>query len=169
MVAENEQIAFHPWMSWHKITGDVISGPEPFVLNSSEASSSEDKEDRPDAIYRHSRPKFHKMLSDQAERMGINIEYGVRVSEYYEKSDTSSPGVLLENGDRIEADVVIAADGIGSKSSLVTMGHMIPPIPTGYAIYRAAFSNTISDADPLVKERFQPLKDGTPVTELWVG
>lgn len=109
------------------------------------------------------------MLSDQAERVGITIEYNKRVTAYFETDDTDKAGAILDGGETIEADVVIAADGIGSKSSLVTMGHEIRALSTGFSIYRAAFPVELAIADPMVRDRFQVLEDGTSVTEMWMG
>lgn len=109
------------------------------------------------------------MLADQAEKQGIYVEYGTRVVEYYEQSIAGKAGVVLGNGERIEADVVFAADGIGSKSSSAIMGHMVPARSTGFAIYRTAFPVELADADPMVRQRFKPLNDGTPVVEVWMG
>lgn len=170
MVEENERIAWHPWASWHKITGEKISGPAPaFDPAEKKDETQTDGEEAPRTIYRHTRPKFHKMLADQAEKQGIHVEYGNRVDEYYEEPIAGKAGVVLGNGEKIEADVVFAADGIGSKSSSAIMGHMVPARSTGFAIYRAAFPAELADADPLVHQRFKPLNDGTPVVEVWMG
>ena len=168
MADVNEEIAGDPWVSWHKITGEKISGPAPMRLNPGK-NSSDGEIIPPSRIYRHSRPKFHKMLSDQAERIGISPEYGKRVNDYYEETSAGKAGVILENGEKIEADVVIAADGIGSKSTRITMGQEIRARSTGYSIYRASFPVELALADPLVRERFPLLEDGTPNVELWMG
>ncbi|KAJ5808969.1 hypothetical protein N7474_010238 [Penicillium riverlandense] len=170
IVEENERIARHPWVSWHRITGEKISGPAPFYDPAEKKDDTQtDGEEAPRTIYRYSRPKFHKMLADQAEKLGIFVEYGTRVVEYYEEPIADNAGVVLENEMKIEADVVFAADGIGSKSSSAIMGHMVPARSTGFAIYRAAFPVELADADPMVRHRFKPLNDGTPVVEVWMG
>jgi 2-polyprenyl-6-methoxyphenol hydroxylase-like FAD-dependent oxidoreductase len=163
MVDENEAIASSPWISWHNLSGERLSGAEPLSFK----DSKDGKIDTPQRIYRHSRPKFHKMLSDQAERIGIFVEYGMKVVEYVECDGRA--GVVTESGERIEADVVISADGIGSKSSAVTMGRDVKARSSGRAMYRAAYDVEIALADPVVRERFPLMEDGTPVVELWMG
>jgi flavin-dependent dehydrogenase len=165
MAEENERIADSPWISWHKINGERISGPEPLRFNPTVNSSGQDE--APQRVYRHSRPAFHEMLSNQAERIGIFVEYGKRVTGYYEVDDKA--GVTLEGGEKIESDMVIAADGIGSKSSMVTMGRELRARSSGWAMYRAAFPVELAMVDPMVRERFQLLEDGTSVMELWMG
>lgn len=177
MAEENVQIAFDPWASWHKITGEKISGPAPifdYVVKREETGgeskkNQQDIQGQPKRIYRHSRPKFHKMLTDQAERIGIYVEYGKRVTKYYEKLDAGKAGVVLENGETIEADVVLAADGVGSKSTKMTMGREVRAQSTGFSVYRTAFPIELAIADPMVRERFQLLENGHPVVELWMG
>jgi 2-polyprenyl-6-methoxyphenol hydroxylase-like FAD-dependent oxidoreductase len=169
MFEENERIASDPWLSWHKITGEKISSPAPLQFQPPKGSSDEGHEDRPKRMYRHSRPKFHEMLSRQAGKVGIHVQYGKRVVEYYEDPAAGKAGVTLENGETIEADVVLAADGIGSKSTKVTMGREVPARPTGFAIYRAALPVELAMVDPMVRDRFQLIEDGHSVAELWMG
>lgn len=169
MEDENERIARSIWVSWHKITGERISGPAPLELDPGNGNGNHDEKVQAPKVQRHSRPKFHKMLSDQAERVGIPIEYNKRVTAYFETDDTDKAGVMLEGGETIEADVVIAADGVGSKSSQVTMGREIRTRSTGFSIYRAAFPVELAIADPMVRDRFQVLEDGTSVAEMWMG
>ncbi|KAJ5296099.1 hypothetical protein PENANT_c021G02786 [Penicillium antarcticum] len=165
MAVENEKIADSPWISWHKLNGEKISGPEPLRFNPTVSSSG--KDEAPQRVYRHSRPAFHKMLSDQAERIGIFVEYGKRVTGYYESGDKA--GVTLKDGEKIESDLVISSDGVGSKSSMVTMGREMRARSSGLAMYRAAYPVELAMVDPMVQERFQLLEDGTSVGELWMG
>lgn len=55
------------------------------------------------------RIKFFNMLLRQIQRCGIPIQWNCRVVEYYEKIEEGLGGVVLENGERMEADIVIAA------------------------------------------------------------
>lgn len=166
MEDEEERIAMNIWVSWHKITGEKLSGPGPFVLNPGKING---EMIEPPKIHRHSRPKFHKMLSEQAERAGMTIEYGKRVKSYFESVETNKAGVTLDDGEIIEADVVIAADGVGSKSSQVTMGHEVQARSTGFSVYRAAFPVELALSDPVVAERFQILDNGISIVEMWMG
>lgn len=154
------------WVSWHKITGEKLSGPGPFVLNPGKING---EMIEPPKIHRHSRPKFHKMLSEQAERAGMTIEYGKRVKSYFESVETNKAGVTLDDGEIIEADVVIAGDGVGSKSSQVTMGREVQARSTGFSVYRAAFPVELALSDPVVAERFQILDNGISIVEMWMG
>ena len=55
------------------------------------------------------------MLFGQLERIGIQVDYG-RVVDYYEDIECEKGGVALDTGIKLEADLVVAADGLGTKS-----------------------------------------------------
>lgn len=62
------------------------------------------------------RPLWHKMLWHQVQRFGIEVSFGKRVVEYFEDSDRGVAGVVTDRGERTEAEVVLAADGVNSRS-----------------------------------------------------
>ncbi|CAK3780050.1 FAD NAD(P)-binding domain-containing [Lecanosticta acicola] len=122
MSKENDLISYEMWLSWHKINGDLISGPAPFRPNfdpEKHAGYKDDLEPRP-KVYRHRRHHLHKMLTDQVERAGLTVEYGKKVLRYEEDTEHDKASVVLENGEKIEADVIVAADGIGNKEHRLT-------------------------------------------------
>lgn len=162
MAKENEEISYDPWISYHKHTGARIRGPEPLPWDN---SNGVDAAKVPSRIYRHHRPKFHRMLLAQARRIGIEVVYNERVVEYYENATAGKGGVVLES----EADLVIAADGLGTKSYKLVVGQEVEAKSSGYAIYRAAYPVEHALADPLVAERFKMLEDGRSVFEMWFG
>ncbi|KAJ5156319.1 hypothetical protein N7492_009122 [Penicillium capsulatum] len=148
MAEENERIGYDFMYSWHKITGEKLTEKARFQLNAGKTQGPGiEPAEQPPKVYRHSRPKFHLMLCRQLEKLGLEIEYGKRVMEYFEDPELQKAGVVVEDGERIEADVVLAADGIGSKSARVT----------------------IAMADPVVRERFHVLPGGIPSAEIWIG
>jgi flavin-dependent dehydrogenase len=108
MAEENAKIADSPWVSFHKLNGERISGPEPLEFKPS--LDSKGQYEAPKRVYRYSRPAFHKMISDQAERTGVFVEYDKRVTGYYEM--TGKAGVTIEDGEKIEADLVILLMGL---------------------------------------------------------
>ena len=56
------------------------------------------------------------------------------MTEYFE--DEASAGVLC-NGERLTADLVLAAEGVKSPGRHIVLGHEDAPRASGYAIYRA--------------------------------
>jgi 2-polyprenyl-6-methoxyphenol hydroxylase-like FAD-dependent oxidoreductase len=164
MVEENEMIAPDPWVSHHKLTGEIVSGPEPHHWVKARL---EDTGPIPTRLYRHNRARFLQMMLSQLARIGITVEYGRRAVDYYE--DDQKAGVVLEDGEKMEADVIVAADGIGTKSHKLINGHDIRARPSGWGMFRTAFPVEAIAPDDELTERFKILDNGHPHIELWRG
>jgi 2-polyprenyl-6-methoxyphenol hydroxylase-like FAD-dependent oxidoreductase len=65
--------------------------------------------------------------------------------------DGSKGFVTLSDGSVLSADVVVAADGVGSKSHALLSNDLQSPISSGYAIFRASYPLEDAMADPCVK------------------
>jgi len=107
------------------------------------------------------RPLVYKMLLDQVTRLGIDVQFNKRVVDYFE-NENGKGGVMLEDGTKLEADLVIAADGIGSKSQSIVGGE-IRAKSSGRAMWRAVFPVSEMDKDPAVKEFFKLQNEIDPV------
>jgi 2-polyprenyl-6-methoxyphenol hydroxylase-like FAD-dependent oxidoreductase len=166
MLHENEEIAYEPMIAYHKHTGERIAGPMHFT----ELLSTNIKQDMmPKRIYRHSRPKFHAMLLRQLRSVGIEVEYGHEVVDYFEDAEATKAGVILSDGSKHAADLVVAADGVRGKSWPLVAGHPVPARRSGHAIFRVAYDVETALADPMIAERFPLLENGRSVIEMWVG
>lgn len=167
---ENERIAIYPWISYHKFSGERMAGPEPFNLFAKREQDEGMGQQQPipsylARMYRHSRPKFLAMLLAHLKRLGIEVEYGRRAVEYYEDNDRG--GVAFADGDRLEADVVVAADGMGTKSHRLISGHDIRARGSGWAVARTVYPVKALADDPELEERFKVLDNGHPCFEMW--
>lgn len=120
----------------------------------------------PKRIYRHFRPDFHQLLLIQANNVGIEVDYGQRVVEYFVDGTARKGGVILQGGSKLKADLVVAADGVGTKLYILTMGKKVDAKGSGYAIYRTAYPIELALVDHQVAERFKLLDDGRSVIEL---
>ena len=60
------------------------------------------------------RPDFLKVLGDEAERLGANVQIGVTATAIDEQADAAQ--VTFNNGDVRAYDLVIGADGINSRT-----------------------------------------------------
>jgi flavin-dependent dehydrogenase len=172
LAEKNEQIAFHPWIAWYNLKGERRTEPKSLESKVVSQSQGEDKKaDSPHEIYRHSRPKFHLMLETQLEQVGLKVQYGKRAIRYLDgkPEDNKHPGVELDNGDVLEADLVIAADGIGSHSTKVTLGYEVAARSTGFSIYRATLPVKLMHSDSELMEKFTILPNGHPLVQLWLG
>ncbi|KAM0413002.1 hypothetical protein ACHAPD_008067 [Fusarium lateritium] len=93
---------------------------------------------------------FHRCLRQYAEHLGIDIRLGARVVDYFEDADKG--GVVLDTGAKITADLVVAADGIGSRSGVVIKGERDQPTSSGYAMLRATYPTERICQNPLLRE-----------------
>ncbi|KAK0707977.1 hypothetical protein B0H67DRAFT_603097 [Lasiosphaeris hirsuta] len=117
------------------------------------------------------RPLVYKMYVHQVQRLGVKIQFGKRVVDYFEEEATGKAGVVTEDGDCYEADVVIAADGVGSKSQKL-VGGQVRAMKSGRAMWRAAFPKHHLDNHPEVKEFFKMQQGDSgdePIIRTWLG
>ena len=70
----------------------------------------------------------------------------------------------LPSGEKLQAEVVIGADGVHSMLREVVVGHECPPTPTGDAAYRAIIPTDIMMKDPDLR----PLVENPEMTG-WMG
>ncbi|KAI0202001.1 FAD/NAD(P)-binding domain-containing protein [Astrocystis sublimbata] len=86
------------------------------------------------------RSQVMKMLEDQIKRLSIPILYGHKVANYEEDGHSGKARVITTKGEVFTGDVVVAAEGIGTKSHEIITGHHLPFVGSGYAVIRGAFS-----------------------------
>jgi 2-polyprenyl-6-methoxyphenol hydroxylase-like FAD-dependent oxidoreductase len=117
------------------------------------------------------RPLVYKMYVHQVKKLGVKIQFGKRVVDYFEDEAAGKAWVVTDQGERFEGDVVIAADGVGSKSQKL-VGGQVRAMKSGRAMWRAAFPREHLDKHPEVKEFFK-MKDGAtgeePIIRTWLG
>ena len=166
MAREIEAIGFDALLTYRKTTGELIAGPELAPFNTPEFVKNKKG---PHCHFSHSRPRFYKMLAKQAERVGIRVDLNQNVQDYYEDTTAGKAGVVLEGGDRYEADLVIAADGARTRSWKLVGGKKVEAKSSGYAIFRTSYDSDIAYADPVVKEQFGHHRLGQPSFEFWSG
>ncbi|KAI4935168.1 uncharacterized protein J4E92_002455 [Alternaria infectoria] len=76
------------------------------------------------------RKRLHSLLNTYVKELGIPITYDAKVDSYFDS--TTSGGVVLKSGQKITADVVVAADGVGSRSREIIDGNREKPISSGF-------------------------------------
>lgn len=115
------------------------------------------------------RPLVYQMFVEEVEKLGIHVEYNKRVITYEEDAEKAKAYAITDKGEKYEADVIIAADGVGSKSQSL-VGGQVKAIPSGRAMWRAAFPIECLDQNPKVKEFFAMGNGGTePIVRTWLG
>ncbi|KAL1888902.1 hypothetical protein Sste5346_009286 [Sporothrix stenoceras] len=98
------------------------------------------------------RGQLHSIIYKHAQSRGIDIRLGQRVTDYFE--DDNKAGVVA-NGQRLTADVVIAAEGVRSRGRKIVLGSEDNPKSSGYAVYRAWFPATDLAKNPQTKHLVQ--------------
>jgi 2-polyprenyl-6-methoxyphenol hydroxylase-like FAD-dependent oxidoreductase len=117
------------------------------------------------------RPLVYKMFVHQVEKLGVQIQFGKRVIDYHEDGPLQKAIVITDQGERFEADVVIAADGVGSKSQRL-VGGQVRARSSGRAMWRAAFPSEHLTKNPHVEEFFGHMageKKNEPVIRTFLG
>ena len=110
--------AIPPTLTMKRFNGDVVGS---FNLG--------DEKNPSMAIYRSE-------LHEYASLLGIPIEFSTSVVDYFETEDHG--GVELADGRKLTADIVVAADGVGSKSWHL-VGEKTAPTSSGFVLYRVTF------------------------------
>ena len=167
MQKRNEELRYHPLVAYCNHKGEQWAGP--FEFTEVVAKGSTEEEARAREFYRQSRPKFHGLLHEQLEKIGVQVEFGCGVVDYFEDTERAQAGVVLKDGTRIEADLVVAADGLRGKSWELIAGRPVPAASSGLGIFRVAYPVEMATSDPMVAERFKLLENGRSVIEMWVG
>ena len=84
------------------------------------------------------RSALSRLLYEYAQALGLEVQFNTRIASYYE--DEMKGGCVSKTGERFEADLVIAADGIGSHSAeLVSTEGKNEVVGSGLAIFRSTF------------------------------
>lgn len=125
---DNHDIRVYTW------TGEHIFGPAEAEFNREDAvKSAASLEKLPFLVQRAG---FYEMVLKGVERRYIPVDWNTHVTKFGEDESKNVAWVDLEDGRRLEADLVIAADGIGTKSHEAVTGHTITPYSSGFAVLR---------------------------------
>jgi 2-polyprenyl-6-methoxyphenol hydroxylase-like FAD-dependent oxidoreductase len=114
------------------------------------------------------RPLVYRMFVRQVQKLGISVEFNRRVVDYFEDETTGKGCAITDDGTRYEADIVIAADGVGSKSQKL-VGGQVRAQKSGRAMWRAAFPRSALDSNPEVKSFFDLINGTDPIVRTWLG
>jgi 2-polyprenyl-6-methoxyphenol hydroxylase-like FAD-dependent oxidoreductase len=103
------------------------------------------------------RGKLHEVLYEYALELGIPIEFNAPGKEFFETEDHG--GVVLTDGRRLTADIVVAADGIGSKSWTMFAGTNTAPVSSGFVLYRITFPVAPALKNPIIAKELEGYKE----------
>ncbi|KAH7126493.1 hypothetical protein B0J13DRAFT_611831 [Dactylonectria estremocensis] len=114
-------------------------------------------------IYGH-RGRIQHFFYDFAVSLGVEVKWGASVGEIFE-NDVSA-GVLTDDGKKYEADLVIAADGVHSRSRSFVVETADRPRKSGFAVYRSWFPLPLLQNDPVTRDIANSEK---PLFKIWIA
>ncbi len=157
MAETYNNIIYRPTLSLHKYDGELLGGP---------FSIKEGVDHLPTPV---SRPKLIGALYDYVISLGISVTFGKAVVDYYEDLETNRAGAITAEGEHFEADLVIAADGVGSKSWKAVTGEHSVPKSSGFSVYRVAYPTKLAFENPFVAEQFALTEGGDDICRVFLG
>ncbi|KAH7068617.1 hypothetical protein FB567DRAFT_585047 [Paraphoma chrysanthemicola] len=102
-------------------------------------------------------------IFDYANSLGVKFRFGARVESFFDEARCA--GVIID-GERVEADGVVAADGVHSAARKHVIGIQQRPRTSGFAVYRTCFPLELLANDPLTKPLLETKED---VFRVWLG
>jgi salicylate hydroxylase len=94
------------------------------------------------------RGDYHEVFLQAVRDAGIPIHMSSEVVAF----DEDKPSVILADGQEVEADVVVGADGIKSRARELVLGFADAPKSSGYSCWRAYFPGEHLKEDSLCRE-----------------
>ncbi|KAI5922880.1 FAD/NAD(P)-binding domain-containing protein [Camillea tinctor] len=107
------------------------------------------------------------MLLHQCERLSIPITWGVDIVDYEDHPAAEYPKAIAVDGKVYSGDVILAADGIGTKSHKITLGRPVEAKDTGYTCYRVMFPASKLKSAPLLTKFLEENEE--PKGRLYTG
>ena len=115
------------------------------------------------------RPKLMKSLYDYASSLGIPIIFGKRVVEYSESLETNQATAITDKGEIFTADLVVVADGIGTKAGKAVGGVESKAMGSGYSVYRVTYPTEVLYQDSYLREQYRFDPGQLDYCEVFVG
>ncbi|KAL3487075.1 hypothetical protein BJX62DRAFT_241379 [Aspergillus germanicus] len=116
-------------------------------------------------VYAGHRGEMHEIIYDYAKEIGIELQFSRRVVQFLDSDEER--GVIVEGGEKILGDVVLACDGPKSLARSQLLHLRETKVNSGYAIFRAYFNITPEMLEkPLIREM---VKNNEDTVRCWVG
>jgi 2-polyprenyl-6-methoxyphenol hydroxylase-like FAD-dependent oxidoreductase len=129
MSAALDKLDFNPLLTMRTYQGDILMGPRAIVdprgLNSGTT------------MFRSS---LVQVLYNYVRALGIEFTFNKKAEFFYENPTEKKSGCVTGIGEKFEADLVIAADGIGSRAARLVMGkNDVKAVSSGFSVFRCTF------------------------------
>ncbi|OAL22161.1 hypothetical protein AYO22_07422 [Fonsecaea multimorphosa] len=166
IVVEHNMYGYDALISYKKHSGEHIFGPVPANMGQLDPDFSDPNLVR--FAFMHSRPQIYRTLLSEVQRCGISVHFQKTVTDYFEDVEAGIAGVVTEDGQKAMADVVVAADGVGSMSYKIVTGKKTKARSSGFSMYRAAFPVDRVLADHNLRKTFSTYGD-KPRWDFYIG
>ena len=115
------------------------------------------------------RSSLNRCLYEYVRALGIEVIFNTRITSYYDNGENG--GCISKTGEKFEADIVIAADGIGSHSVDIIENEQQAEIArsSGYAVYRCTYPAKDGYKIPNVAKRFRSEDPEAGTMGLWLA
>ena len=102
--------------------------------------------------------------------LGVSlVRFDKRVVDYGESNKTNHAYAMTDNGQRFDADVVVAADGIGTKVGKAIAGKEAKAMNSGYSVYRVSYPTGLLQKDSLLARQYSFQKGEPDYCEVYIG
>ncbi|KZL63573.1 fad binding domain protein [Colletotrichum incanum] len=91
------------------------------------------------------------LLFSQVQRLGSKVEFRTNIVEFSEDASRGTATARAFDGREFTGDLVVAADGLGTKSHKVVLGQPISAVHSGYACLRGSFPTETVQNVPSVR------------------
>ncbi|KAH8894024.1 salicylate hydroxylase [Thozetella sp. PMI_491] len=116
-------------------------------------------------VYAGHRGEMHEIVYEYAKEIGVEMQFSKRVEQYLDTDQER--GVVVQGGEKILGDVVLACDGPRSIAREQLLNLAESKVNSGYAIFRAHFN-----FDDELRQRpgiQEMIRKGEDSVRCWVG
>jgi 2-polyprenyl-6-methoxyphenol hydroxylase-like FAD-dependent oxidoreductase len=146
--------------SWYTSSGKLIGGPF-------HGGSADDP--GPALLTLTDRERFVKYLVEFLGHLNIPIQYDSRVVDYSEDKNLKKSFAVTAAGETLEADLIVAADGVGTKSWKLIAKERQLPKPSGFSIFRGSIPASSYLQNPILREEFGEMDKGYGHVRFYLG
>lgn len=139
-------------LSVHRYTGTVLAHEGNFHMNIRKKYHS--------PFLDMHRVDLQLSLYQRAKQLGVQFCLGERVDDI----DIEAAEITTKSGHRAKADIIVAADGLWSKTAASFRGKTSPPLPTGDLAYRVVLNIEDVEDDPELSAWLRE-----PAVHFWIG
>ncbi|KZL73029.1 FAD-binding domain protein [Colletotrichum tofieldiae] len=137
MAKDYDKFKLDTTFGFYSQQGELLRGPQEIEWNGPAVAKHASYPTRIGAVA--ARQDIVALLFNQVQRLGIKVEFGTNIIEFSEDANRGTATARAFDGREFTGDLVVAADGLGTKSHTVVLGRPISAVHSGYACLRGSF------------------------------